>query len=265
MLKDFFRNIKLSAKCGMFKNHFIGQIIENKDDKEAFYVYYQDRLGAVALTSLLDLDFSAEGNEFKATSPESGKSATMSFYFAPPFLEEESENNIEKDVENLVKFQEFLTDEIKAKFPNAPKFESFFEALYYVVSYLLKESNSKDPYKIQKLGELLTCSKNRLYLARPETTCADQDIIMASSWKSIHYISKIAQLPEHTINRFTAQDYVNNMNDILEAEFNISYQQRNYERVVAHSCSEVEKRTQKSGFWQYKKVCENFSKTPEMW
>ena len=265
MLRKFIKHFKDSAKMGMFKNHFIGQIIENKDDKEAFYVYYQDRVGSVALSSLLDLDFSADGNEFKATSPVTGNSSTLTFYFAPPFLEEESENNIEKDVENLIKFEDFLMNEIKVKFPNAPKFESFFEALYYIVSYLLNQANSEDYFKIQKLGELLTCAKNRLYLARPETTCADQDMIIASSWKSIHYISKIAGLPKHTIDRFTAQDYVNNMNDILEAEFNLPIEQRNYERVEAFKMSGDEKRTKKSGFWEYKKICDNFSKNPEMW
>ena len=265
MLKKFIKNFRDSAKMGMFKNHFIGQIIQDKEDKESFYIYYQDKVTSIVLSCLLDLDFTAEGNEFKVTSPITGNHSTLSFYFAPPFIEEDNQKNIEDDVNNLTKFEDFLIAEIKAKFPNAPNFESYFEAVYYVVSFLLNESNSKDHFKVQKLGELLTCSKNRLYFARPETTCADQDMIMASAWKSIHYISRIAGLPEHTIRRFTAQDYISNINDILEAEFNLPLEQRNYERVEAYKYSDDERRTKKSGFWEYKKICDNFAKNPEMW
>ena len=111
MLKKFFNDIKLSAKCGMFKNHFIGSMIQNKEDKESFYIYYQDKVGAIALSSLLDLDFSADGNEFKINSPTTGKSATLSFYFAPPFIDDASEEYIHQDVDNLINCQQFLLDE----------------------------------------------------------------------------------------------------------------------------------------------------------
>ena len=156
-------------------------------------------------------------------------------------------------------------NEIKEKFPNSPEFEDVFGALYYVVSYLLSSSNSEDQFKMQKLGELLTCAKNRLYLARPETTSLDQDILMASAWKNINYIVRIAQLPKHKQAMFNPQELINNMNDILEAEFKIPNEQRKYERTEAFKMSGDERRTKTSGFWQYKKMCENFAKTPEMW
>lgn len=265
MLKEIIAKIRKKANQGIFKGHFIGQIIENKDDKEAFYVYYQDRLAAIALSSLLDLDFSADGNEFTATSPITGKSATMSFYFAPPFKPTDNEISFETDIKNLVNFEDFLIEEIKVKFPNAPKFNSFFEAQHYIFTYLVASSNSNDPYKIQKLNELLTCSKNRLFLARPETTCMDQDIVMCGSWRNLNYISRIIQSPNKWQRTLSDDDIIRNMNDVLFEEFHVSLEERNNERVFAFEHSDDEKRTKKSGFWEYKKVCDNFAKSQEMW
>jgi len=259
---------KLNSKLnqGIFKNYYIGQMIECRKDNQAFMVYYQDKIMAVSLASLLDLDFEAVGNEFKVISPATGKSAILSFYFAPPFsAEADNEIKFTDDVQNLVAFEKFIMGEIKAKFPEAPEFDSFFEAHSYATNFIVKSSDTDDQFKKQRLDELFACAKDRLFFARPETTCMDQDIVMSSAWHNINFLSGISKAPAFVVRNFSNSRQIEEINNNLRLQFTQPIEERNIERVTAHNINPTERRTNKSRFWEYKKMCDNFKKTPEMW
>ena len=98
---------------GVFRNYYIGDLIENKQDYEAFLGFYMTRVGGLMTASLLGMKLSVEPNQILVENSK-GETCVLSFAFNSS-KEEYNGAAFQADIDSVVNFEQFLVKDLKEK------------------------------------------------------------------------------------------------------------------------------------------------------
>lgn len=132
-----FKKAKQFMSQGIFRSYFIKNYIKSPKGEDAFSVFYEDRITAIFLTHLFNLEYKVEDGKISASA--NGKNAELTFSIIPG---QDNSLAFEQDINSLIDYQDFLVDVANRFFEYENiRFEDPAEMQYYVVNYLLAHKN----------------------------------------------------------------------------------------------------------------------------
>lgn len=253
-------NIFGKLKHGMFDKHFIRYYTDNKKDVDAFETFYQYRVGAVALASLLGYEFNAQNDRLTVTDPKTQKSCDLLFKFSQEFDTPNAEDAFSEDSDSLMKFSEMMSESLGKKMLPQVKFECLEEAQCYLANYL--KNSLENEFEFEKMKNLAITAQEEIDYARLTTPSVDMDIVLASASDFITSLSILMLRNFKRNSDVSLNEIIKEQHKILAMQMQKSMGEREIERgAIFHS----PRREKDTSYWGYKSMINNISNCPEMW
>ena len=244
---------------GIFKNYFIGEFIRNKESRESFEVYYQNKIACLMMSGLLGLHLSAkEKNAITATNPKTGESCKLKQQCQPPFSNGNNDELFESDMDSLLQFEQFIIKQMQEKIGGNRKIEYLEDAEYTLFNYIRTRSISTDFLK-ERFNKLMTSAGEEIYYTRPETVSLDEDILLSAAYAGINWFNKrIKTEPEREI---SIEEILGALKTRLARQMKYPMDMRKFERRIS---SNYTKHLRDTSYWDYIAIAKNWEETDQM-
>lgn len=254
------KKIKNYFNKGIFRNYFIGNLIETKEDAEAFKVFYQDKVGVIMVANLLGLKMEVKENEIEFYG-KNGEKESLSFSYAGNFLK--NPMDIEFDVDRLFAVVQLLKKEAETIYPKE-NFENFAHLQFFLINNIIKNAGSGEYEKrhIQGLKEeMFKYAQNEIFIARPNTSNYDEDVVLASSYHASRWLE--ARVGNGALGYVSPKEISDVYDKILSMQFQLQIDARENERTIAEKYQNQENNPPR--YWGYIKQMGALKEHPEMW
>lgn len=247
------------ANKGIFKHYFIGDFIKNKEDRESFEIYYQNKIACIMMSGLLGLHISAkEKYAITVTNPQTGESCQLKQQCEPPFTNGNEGEFFESDMDSLLKFEQFLIKQMQEKIGAKRKIEYLEDAEYTLFNYLRTHSVSTDFLK-ERFNKLMVSAGEEIYYTRPESLSLDEDVLLSAAYAGINWLNKrIKTEPEREI---SLEEIVGALRLRLARQMKYPMDMRNFERRIS---SNYTKQLRDTSYWEYIAIAKNWEQIDQM-
>lgn len=248
-----FKKLKGQIDKGVFRNYFVGEFIKNKEDRESFEIYYQNRIACLMMSGLLGLHISAnERYGITVKNPTTGESCKLMHQCEPPFKNGNEGEFFESDLNSLLEFEKFIINQTRRKITYSGEMEYLEQAEFALFNYLRGNSNSCD-FLQDRLQRLFVSAGEELYYTRPQTQSFDADVLLSSAYAGVNWLNN--RIKNNQAEEISVAEIVSSLKRRLSRQMNYPLEMRNFERSISVG---YEKNNRDNGYWEYIQIAKNW-------
>jgi len=253
------KKLKGQIDRGVFRKYFVGEFIKNKEDRESFEIYYQNRIACLMMAGVLGLHISAnERYGITATNPTTGESCKLMHQCEPPFKNGNEGELFASDMDSLLEFEKFIIRQTQERIGETREMEYLEESESVLFNYIRTHSASSD-FLQERYHKLMVRAGEEIYYTRPETQSLEADILLSSAYAGVNWLNcRIKNNPDIEI---SINEIVLSLKRRLSRQMKYPLEMRNFERSISLG---YEKDRSDNTYWDYIKIAKNWEPQEEM-